>query len=144
MNQSSDFLDARSAAKLLGVSRPTLYAYVSRGLVTSAPSGAGRARVYAKSDLVRLRARAEARSGHAAVASGALRWGEPVLESAITEIAPDGPRYRGHSLLELVRRGVAFESVCELLWTGTLPDTPPVFSLGHAALPHAALPGFGM
>jgi citrate synthase len=128
MNQSSDFLDARSAAKLLGVKLPTLYAYASRGLVSSTPGGAGRARRYARIDLERLRARSRARSGHAAVASGALRWGEPVLESRITAIGTDGHYYRGHRALALAARGTSFESVCELLWSGALASERPLFS----------------
>ncbi|MCC6897384.1 MAG: citrate synthase [Polyangiaceae bacterium] len=125
MNQPSDFVGAKQAAKLLGVRLPTLYAYASRGLVTSVPSGEGRARLYARADLMRLRARGDARSGHAAVAGGALRWGDPVLESSITEIGAGGPRYRGRLAVDLARQRVPFESVCALLWAGSLPAVPP-------------------
>lgn len=125
MNQPSDFVSAKQAVKLLGVRLPTLYAYASRGLVTSVPSGEGRARLYARADLLRLRARRDARGGHAAVASGALRWGEPVLESSITEIGASGPRYRGQWAVELARQGTPFESVCALLWAGSLPAERP-------------------
>jgi len=125
MNQPSDFVSAKQAVKLLGVRLPTLYAYASRGLVTSVPSGEGRVRLYSRADLLRLRARRDARGGHAAVASCALRWGEPVLESSITEIGADGPRYRGRLAIELARQGTAFESVCALLWTGSLPAERP-------------------
>ena len=73
-NQPSDFLDAKAAAKLLGVEVRTLYAYASRGLVRSMRRGRGLKRVYAKADLERLKARSSARAGHGAVAAGALRW----------------------------------------------------------------------
>jgi citrate synthase len=118
-------LDARAAAALLGVDRRTLYAYVARGLVRSFPGPRGRARQYAREDLERLRARTKARAGHAAVASGALRFGEPVLDSSITAVDPRGIRYRGRDLGELVEAGVGYEATAELLWTGALPEAPP-------------------
>jgi citrate synthase len=118
-------MDARAAAARLGVQTRTLYAYVSRGLLRSVAGARGKQRLYAQEDIERLRARHDARSGHAAVAAGALRWGEPVLDSAITAITPRGPVYRGHVATDLAARGVGFERVAELLWTGTLPDAAP-------------------
>ena len=109
------YITAREAARILDVKLPTLYAYVSRGLVRSLPASESRRRRYAREDVVRLRARADARRGHGAVAAGALRWGEPVLDSAITEILADGHRYRGHRAADLAREH-CFEDVAELLW----------------------------
>lgn len=106
---------------MLGIKRGTLYAYASRGLVRSAP-GEGRERRYRRDDLERLRARSQARAGHAAVASGALRWGEPVLDTAISGIGDDGPHYRGRSAVELARSGARFEVVAEWLWAGRWDD----------------------
>lgn len=118
------FLSAREAAKLLGVKTSTLYAYVSRGQIQSV-AGAGRARRYRKADVLRLKARREGRDRGAEIGS-ALRWGEPVLDSAITEVRPDGPYYRGRSAVSLARDpDVCFEQVAELLWTGTLPVERP-------------------
>jgi citrate synthase len=114
-------LDAAAAAELLGVDRRTLYAYVARGLVRSFPGPQGRRRQYAREDLDRLAARSRARGGHGAVAAGALRFGEAVLDSAITAVEPGGIRYRGTPLAELLRRREPFERVAELLWTGALP-----------------------
>ena len=117
------WVDSRAAAKHLGVQQRTLYAYVSRGQVRSVASSKGRGRLYLLADLERLRVRSDARAGHGAVAAGALRWGEPVLDSAITAITPRGPAYRGHVASDLAERGVAFENVAELLWSGYLPTT---------------------
>src|SRR5260370_16557310 len=86
-----EVLSARDAARLLKVRLPTLYAYVSRGFVRSVPGPRKGRRLYFRHDVERLRARHEAHGGHAAVAAGALRWGEPVLDSALTEIGPPGP-----------------------------------------------------
>jgi len=110
-----EFLTAKQAAELLGIRRATLYAYVSRGWIESVP-GQGRRRLYAAADVDRLRARSDARSGHGPVAGGALRWGEPVIESEITAITDEGPRYRGRLVTSLVDAGTSYETVAELLW----------------------------
>ncbi len=134
MNQSSNSesgeLTARQAADLLGVKLPTLYAYVSRGLLRSLPgTGSGRARRYLLKDVEPLRDR----SRGSAAAAGALRFGEPVLDSGITEMTPAGPAYRGRLATTLARDGVGFESVAEFLWTGILPDSPPTWPVPEAA-----------
>jgi citrate synthase len=118
-DQPSHELSASEAARLLGVKLPTLYAYVSRGLLRSLPGRSGRARRYLRSDVEALRERGPS----VRAAAGALRWGEPILESSITAMTPEGPAYRGQLAAELARRGVAFEAAAELLWTGALPET---------------------
>lgn len=123
---TKDVLDAREAAALLGVKLPTLYAYVSRGLLRSQPAPLGRSRVYVRSEVEALREKS--RGARGAEAARALRWGEPVLESSITAMTADGPLYRGRPALELARSGVAFERVAELLWTGVLPEETPRFT----------------
>ncbi|HEY8206951.1 MAG TPA: citrate synthase family protein [Myxococcaceae bacterium] len=120
-----ELVTAREAAKLLGIKLDSLYAYVSRGLVRSVSGEGRKARLYLKGDLDRLRARSDAHRGHAPVAAGALRWGEPVLDSAITAIDEGGPLYRGLPAARLAADGVPFESVAELLWTGALPERVP-------------------
>jgi len=131
------WVDARAAAKLLGIDLRTLYAYVSRGQVHSVAGERGRKRLYAVEDLDRLKTRRDARAGHGAVAAGALRWGEPVLDSAITKITPEGPVYRGRSAIELAAAGIPFENVAELLWSGYLPAGPLAWP--RPAVPFAQL-----
>lgn len=143
-NQAREWVSAAEAARLLGVKHPTLYAYASRGLVRSAAAGRGdRSRVYHRSDLERLRTRSLARAGHAAVAAGALRWGEPVLETRIGSIGLQGPIYRGKAAVELARDGAAFEDVCSLLWSAPCPKTLPhdERKLGVASAPLRSLLG---
>jgi len=138
-----EWLEAGAAAELLGVKRATLYAYVSRGRVESRSAGEGRKRAYRKADLLRLKASTDARAGHAAVAAGALRWGEPVLDSTITRIDAAGPVYRGHSAVDLAADGVTFERVAELLLGETLPDEASwdePLSLGPAGALAALVP----
>ena len=107
-------MTAAEAAALLGVRTATVYAYASRGLLGGTSQGPGKKARYLRSAVETLRVKAAARSGHAAVASAALRWGEPVLDSSITRISPRGPVYRGRRALDLV--GSSFEAVAELLW----------------------------
>lgn len=122
-----DWIGAAEACAMLGIARKSLYAYVSRGSVKSAPGERGRARRYARDDIERLRVRQRARSGHGPVAAGALRWGEPVLETAVGSVDARGPLYRGIAAVELARAGVTFEAVAELLWSGTLPAAAPAW-----------------
>ncbi len=141
------WVDSRTAARHLGIQQRTLYAYVSRGQVRSVAGEHGRPRLYSLADLERLRVRRDARAGHGAVAAGALRWGEPVLDSAITAITVRGPAYRGKLALELAEAGVQFENVAELLWSGYLPSepvlwprtAPPIAQVGKL-VPYGARP----
>ena len=152
IDKEAAWLGSREASDRLGVKLATLYAYASRGLVESVPGEGRRGRLYSSRDIERLRVRHRARSGHAPVAASALRYGEPVLDTRISEVGADGPRYRGYLATDLCRDGVSFERVAELLWTGTLPDAAgpraalqcdaaqlwPLFA-GRAALPKMAL-----
>jgi citrate synthase len=109
-------LTAAQAAAYLGVSRQTLYAYVSRGLIASEPAeGDTRAHRYSRRSLDALKARREARRDPAA---SALRSGAPVLESALSLIEEGRLYYRGLDACELSRRAT-LEQVAALLWTGT-------------------------
>ena len=118
------WLSAADAARLLRVTRATLYAYVSRGYVRSqATPGPARERHYSRDDVERLRRRVEERRDPGKAAERALQWGVPVLESAITAI--DGVRlyYRGHEASALARtRSVA--EVASLIWTGHFDGAP--------------------
>lgn len=128
MKRRTEWLGASEATKLLGISRSTLYAYVSRGHVRSEPvPGKPRERRYAREDLERLRVRAEERKNPEKAAEHALRWGVPVLESAITLIADGVLYYRGHDAAKLARER-SFDEVASLIWTGAFDadifDTP--------------------
>ncbi len=132
----TDFIDRKEACQLLGVKAQTLYAYVSRGLIRTADAG-----LYARADVQSLKARSRARSGHGAVAAGAMRWGEPVLESAITRLGEDDVYYRGLPLRQLIQRKVRFERAAELIWSGVLPGEDVTWKASSAKtfMPPAAL-----
>lgn len=118
-------MTAAEASRALGVTRPTLYAYVSRGLIRSeAGVGPGRDRRYARDDVDRLRRRAEERRDPDKVAAHALRWGMPVLESSITLIADETLYYRGQDAVALARTA-SVDAVASLIWTGRSDVVPP-------------------
>lgn len=116
------YLTAREAAGELGISTATLYAYVSRGLVRSeATGGRTRDRRYRAEDVRRLKERKEQRRDPSSAARGALDWGTPVMESAITLISDGRVYYRGHDAVDLSGR-CSLEQTAELIWTGNLPQ----------------------
>lgn len=88
-------MSAEQATEALGVKRATLYTYVSRGWLQRRASGRGRRNLYLRADVERLCQRRDARAGHAATAAGALRWGEPVIRSRVSELSEGRIRYRG-------------------------------------------------
>jgi citrate synthase len=120
MAKKPSWLSSREAAALLDVKLETLYAYTSRGLVESVPGPRGRGRRYARESVERLKHRHDARAGHAAVAASALRFGEPSIETSISEIREDGPAYRWHPVLSLCQQDLPFEAVFDLLVAGEL------------------------
>lgn len=112
MSTTRAWVSATEAAAELNVSRATLYAYVSRGLVESRSQPGSRKRLYAAADIRRLRS---AGDGTAAAPERALDFGTPLLDSAITLI--DGGRlyYRGRDALALAGTAT-LETVAGLLW----------------------------
>lgn len=132
---SGRYMTAREAAGELGVSLPTLYAYVSRGMVRSeAAEGGRRSRRYRVEDVRALLERKERRRDPERVAEGALRWGAPVLESGITLV--DGGRlfYRGRDVEELAV-GSSLEEVAALIWAGDPGRAGEIFASSPEGLP---------
>ncbi|WP_244614490.1 citrate synthase, partial [Agrobacterium fabrum] len=116
MRHSDKFMTADRAAAELGISRATLYAYVSRGMIhTSDAADDPRRRLYSAHDIEALKKRKNVGRRPRQVAAAALDWGLPVLESAITEIAEGQLRYRGQDALAL-SQAASLEDVARLLW----------------------------
>src|SRR4051812_628690 len=100
------------AMKLLDVRQQTLYAYVSRGWIRSMPQPGRKDRLYLREDIHRMLARSRAKSGQGAIAAAAMKyWGDPIIPTSITEITPEGPRYRGRLAVDLARCRAPFEAV---------------------------------
>ncbi len=118
----SGYLSAREVAQLLRIKKQTLYAYVSRGLIRSVGNDKQSGHLYRREDVERLRARGHARAEGSVFKSGAPRWSEPIVQTTITQITPNGPAYRGQLALALERDNCTFESVADLLWSGALVE----------------------
>lgn len=117
-----DLLSAHEACEILRIKQATLYTYVSRGLLKPVRPPNSNTSLYAREDVDSLQVRRSARAGHGPAAAMAMRWGQPVLSTSITELTPSGPCYRGHLAEDLCRDPGVFENVAELLWSGVLPD----------------------
>src|SRR5690242_19037123 len=136
----ADYLTAAEAARRLGVKPATLYAYVSRGVLSRVRAPDGRTSLFGAEEVEQL-----ARRGRPRRPAGVA---DITVESAITEITGDNLRFRG---LDATRLAVSrtFEEVAELLWTGEFPSgresgrepwraRPAALAAGRAA--QAALP----
>src|SRR5579883_369592 len=113
-----DSLTAAEAARALGVTPATLYAYVSRGLIRSERVG-GRARRYAAADI-------------AALKRGGLPSG-PVLTTAITFIGGGRVFFRSRDAVALART-LSVREAAALIWAcdpaasfaaDNVPESPP-------------------
>jgi citrate synthase len=123
----SSYLTAIAAARRLGVTRATLYAYVSRGLIRSRALAGQRQRQYLSEDVDRLLKRASGRRDPVRVASQALGVeGLPVLASGLTLIESGRAYYRGKDVLELAA-SQRFEAVAGWLWGGACALEGPLY-----------------
>jgi citrate synthase len=120
------WLTAAQAAASLGVSRQTLYAYVSRGRIgVTAGSDDPRRSLYDAADVCRLAERNRSGRSRRAVAASTISWGEPILVSAITRIRAGRLEYRGQDAIALAATAT-LEQVAGLLWqVQTLPRSGP-------------------
>lgn len=143
----TDWIGAAEAAERLGIKQASLYAYVSRGVLSRRREADGRASMFDADEVQEL-----ARKGRPRRPAGGPT--ELVIESGVTELTPSTQRYRGYGATELALR-CSFEDVAMLLWTGSLPArsshavatgmvapgwqaTPEALAAGSAA--QAALP----
>jgi|RhiMethySRZTD1v2_1073278.scaffolds.fasta_scaffold31018_3 citrate synthase len=112
------YVGSREAAHRLGISRATLYAYVSRGLIERQTAIDGKTSMYSLDDLDRLHSRSRRRPPE-------LRPSIDVqISSAITRLDERRLTYREQDAVVLARTA-GFEQVAELLWTGDLPPERP-------------------
>jgi citrate synthase len=115
MAQVRGWLTASEAAQRLGVKPATLYAYVSRGLLSRRTGTAGRSQ-FDPVEIDRL-----ARHGRAPRRPAGA---EVVIASAVTTLGEDRPFYRGRDATELAV-DTPYEAVAEWLWTGqSISDSP--------------------
>ena len=144
-----EWINAAEAAQRLGVKQATLYAYVSRGMLSRRRGEDGRSSLFEAAEIARLAERGQPRR-----AAGS---GDFVIESGLTEVADGRIRYRGMEVTKLALWR-PFEEVADWLWTGALGKdgknnagkddatwqaTPAAVAAGsgaQAALPEGTLP----
>src|SRR5262245_2129931 len=80
-----EYLDSDEAARLLGVKRETLYAYVSRGVLRSYRQGIKRQRLYRRGDLEELLRLAPAVGRPERVSRRVRGWEIPLAESWVRD-----------------------------------------------------------
>jgi citrate synthase len=139
-------LTAKQVATRLGVKLETIYAYVSRGVLTRTLADDGKTSRFDPAEVERL-----AKHGRPRTEGGRVGTVDVSLATAITEIHADRLLYRGQDAVGLARTS-SFEQVAELLWSGVTSDgvdrqawIPPAkgFRIAHAAsrpLPPTTLP----
>lgn len=125
-----EWLDAADAAARLGVSRDTLYAYVSRGRLASHRVPGTAARRYRAAEVERLAARQAQGHRPRAAARATLDWGLPVLRSGLTLIERGRCYYRGADVLTLAEHA-RLEDVAQRLWAAS-PSPSPSWAEGLA------------
>jgi citrate synthase len=111
------YVGANEAARLLGIQKATLYAYVSRGLIDRRVAVDGRTSLYSVDDVETLAGRVRKREAEP----------RPSLDvqivTGVTTLDESGVRYFGHDVAELARCHT-YEQVAELLWTGEVGAAP--------------------
>jgi len=136
-------LSTKEAAELLGVKPETVYAYVSRGQLSSRRVPGGRGSTFDAKEVETLARRNKRESGGSSGSGGELS-----VRTRITLIDPDRYYFRGVDATELAARH-SYEEIAEWLWTGrmrpgttfTAPDTSvAVARRAVDALPEHASP----
>ncbi|MGE5210350.1 MAG: helix-turn-helix domain-containing protein, partial [Acidobacteriota bacterium] len=105
------------AAEILGVSKPTLYAYVSRGRLQRTTAADGRTSLFDRDEVERLSAQSRR------TAPGPRPTIDVQIRSDVTTMHEAALEFRGNDVVELIQ-GRRFEDVAELLWSST-PTEPP-------------------
>jgi citrate synthase len=121
-------LTTEQAARRLGVKVPTLYAYVSRGLIESHRDPSGRGSLF---DLVEIEGLAARSRGGRQTATRLA-----TITTGVTQLSQEaGPLYRGRAATELAT-SMRFEDLAEFLWQIDGPGdwSPP--DLGPCPLEH--------
>lgn len=131
-------ISTKQAAELLGVKPETVYAYVSRGQLSSRRSTGGRGSTFDTKEVEALARRNRREPAESSPAAGMLS-----VRTRITLIDKDRYYFRGVDATELATRH-SYEEVAEWLWTGVLRPgatfTAPEASVAVARRAVDALP----
>ncbi|MER7249051.1 citrate/2-methylcitrate synthase [Kribbella sp. NPDC000426] len=116
-----NYLTTAEVARRLQVKPETIYAYVSRGLLTSTRARGRRGSLFSATEVERLASRSVDHSGVV-----------ERIESQLTLLKDDELYYRGHSARFLATNWTV-EQVATLLWIGQTPQPSTVGAVGAAA-----------
>lgn len=108
-----NYLTTAEVARRLQVKPETIYAYVSRGLLTSIRARGRRGSLFDAAEVERLASRSVDHSGVV-----------ERIESELTLLQDDELYYRGHSARTLATTSTV-DQVANLLWTGQAQEEPP-------------------
>ncbi|NYJ09370.1 citrate synthase [Rhizobium leguminosarum] len=126
------WLTAEEALQALKTKPQTLYANVSRGRIRAKPDPADpRRSLYQAADVQRLAERHAGRRKAETVAAETIRWGDPVLSSAISTIIGGRLFYRGRDAADFAETAT-LEQTAALLWNGAEALASRA-AAGHAA-----------
>ncbi|MEU9331884.1 citrate synthase family protein [Streptomyces sp. NPDC048290] len=105
-------LSTKEAAELLGVKPETVYAYVSRGQLSSRRAPGGRGSTFDTTEVKALSRRNKRESARTSPTGG----GDLSVRTRITLIEPDRYYFRGVDAAELAARH-SYEEIADWLWT---------------------------
>jgi len=125
MHPEPTLLTTDEVAHRLGVKLATVYAYVSRGLLSSRRNADGKGSLFPKPDVD-------------AFVAGRRRGTTPSIQTGITLIKDGALYYRGRDACVLARTA-SFESVATLLWTGDLEHVDLAVNREFLSLAHAVI-----
>jgi len=112
------WLTAEEALQALKTKPQTLYANVSRGRIRAKADPADpRRSLYQAADVQRLAERHAGRRKAETVAAETIRWGDPVLSSAISTVIGGRLFYRGRDVAHLAETATLEETAAQL-WNG--------------------------
>lgn len=110
------WLEREAALLKLSVKAQTLYAYVSRGQVSAqAHPHDPRASLYSEADIDRLVKRRRRGRSRSEIASAAIAWGDPVMETHLTTVRNGRLIYRGVDAVKFAEQAT-IEDTAALLW----------------------------
>ena len=131
--KNDDLMDAQTACGMLGVKPQTLYAYVSRYKIrTKTDPRDCRQSLYVRHDIEGLLHNIRRPRARADVAQAAIRWGDPVLKTAISEVR-DGTIWLRERAIQECASNMTLEQTTALLCDVSevvCPQTKP--SIGGA------------